>query len=436
MDDTLLQSQLRAALDLARTGHAAEAQALFERIHGLRPDCAEAAIALARAAMQRGDMARAQATLTAARDANADHEALAVEHAVCLATVGELSAAIAAMRRFVDRVPQSPMAWLLFGQLLDDSGQRTPALLARFEALRSAHHAGVWTGPQSTPPHLQALVGQAVHDVRAHRREVFFGVTDALRREHGGAALKRIDRALTGYLGEWDATPTDTMQRPRFFYVPDLPAQPFLDPSLQPWAPRLRAAFTDIRDEAVSLIREQQGLEDFVQVQEGDSIGNYLGGAQPSWEAFFFYRHGERYDANHARCPRTSAVLESLDLVRIPGQTPEICFSVLAPGTHILPHHGVTNTRTVMHLPLIVPEHCALNLVDRGEHRWREGELVMFDDTFLHEAWNHSDSVRVVLLMDCWNPHLTPVEREASVRIAQTIGVLDVALRDNDWPTP
>ena len=76
---------------------------------------------------------------------------------------------------------------------------------------------------------------------------------------------------------------------------------------------------------------------------------------------------------------------------------------------------------------------CALNLIDRGRHHWREGELVMFDDTFLHEAWNRSNSVRIILLMDCWNPYLTTVEREAVTRIAQTIGALDVGLDVDAW---
>jgi aspartate beta-hydroxylase len=189
-----------------------------------------------------------------------------------------------------------------------------------------------------------------------------------------------------------------------------------------------------IRDEALSVLREDSGLEDFVQVRAGDRMENYLGGIAPAWEAFFFYRHGERYDGNHRRCPRTSAVLESLDLCRIPGQTPEICFSVLAAGTHILPHYGVSNARAVMHLPLVVPPRCALNLVERGQHEWREGELLLFDDTYLHEAWNRSTSPRVILLMDCWNPHLSAVEREFVCLLSEVIGVLDVALSPKVWP--
>ena len=179
---------------------------------------------------------------------------------------------------------------------------------------------------------------------------------------------------------------------------------------------------------------ESAGFEDFVRLRPGDRMDRYLQGPAPSWEAYFFYRHGQRYDDHHARCPVTSATLESLDLFRVPGQAPEICFSLLKPHTEILPHHGVCNARVVMHLPLLVPPGCALNLVDIGAREWREGELLMFDDTYLHSAWNRSDHLRVILLMDCWNPHLTPPERDGVVRLTQLIGELDFLFSDKGWP--
>jgi aspartyl/asparaginyl beta-hydroxylase (cupin superfamily) len=78
----------------------------------------------------------------------------------------------------------------------------------------------------------------------------------------------------------------------------------------------------------------------------------------------------------------------------------------------LLPHHGVTNVRVVGHLPLIVPADCALSVAGI-EHRWRVGEVVTFDDTYLHEAWNRSDEIRVVMIFDLWHPDLTDVERMA-----------------------
>jgi aspartate beta-hydroxylase len=84
----------------------------------------------------------------------------------------------------------------------------------------------------------------------------------------------------------------------------------------------------------------------------------------------------------------------------------------------------VTNTRLVFHLPLIVPPDCALN-VGGVEHRWREGEPILFDDTFEHEAWNRSDQPRLILLMDCWNPHLTEAEKEASRHVIEAIDTIE-----------
>jgi aspartate beta-hydroxylase len=159
----------------------------------------------------------------------------------------------------------------------------------------------------------------------------------------------------------------------------------------------------------------------------GPKPANYLGGAaaQPAWDAFFFYRHAKRYDEHHARAPVTSALLESIELCRVRHQAPEILFSVLRPQSTIMPHYGVTNTRLVFHLPLLVPPDCALNVVDRGTHAWREGEPMMFDDTYLHEAWNRSDHVRVILLMDCWNPHLSDAEKHAVRLLVEAIDAIE-----------
>jgi aspartate beta-hydroxylase len=238
-----------------------------------------------------------------------------------------------------------------------------------------------------------------------------------------------VDRALAGYLGEFDSKPTDPRQRPKFLFFPDIPCPPYHDPYLQPWASKLQGAWHVLREDALRVLDEDKQLPNFIDIPDGAPADAVLtgDGPRPAWEAFFFYRHGKRYDANHVRCPRTSEVLESIELCRIADEAPEILFSVLTPGTHIQPHYGVTNTRLVMHLPLVVPPDCALNLVNAGEHHWKEGELVMFDDTFLHEAWNRSSSTRIILLMDCWNPHLTDVEKAAVKQMIETISSLHLA---------
>lgn len=92
-------------------------------------------------------------------------------------------------------------------------------------------------------------------------------------------------------------------------------------------------------------------------------------------------------------------------------------FSVLAPHTHIPPHHGETNARLVVHLPLIVPEKCTYR-VGFEHRRWAVGETLIFDDSIEHEARNDSDELRVVLIFDVWNPLLSPGDRDMVKRLS------------------
>lgn len=119
---------------------------------------------------------------------------------------------------------------------------------------------------------------------------------------------------------------------------------------------------------------------------------------------------------------RSSSVLklESLGLHRVPGYTPEVMYSVLRPHSTMPDHTGSVNGRLIVHLPLIVPENCGGLRVGEEQRGWREGECLIFDDAYRHEAWNHSDDTRVVLILDTWNPALSEAEREAFRRMLDT----------------
>jgi beta-hydroxylase len=75
-------------------------------------------------------------------------------------------------------------------------------------------------------------------------------------------------------------------------------------------------------------------------------------------------------------------------------------FSSLRPGTHIAPHTGYPDGVLRCHLGLVVPETgCGIRVGDETRH-WEVGKCLVFDDTLEHEAWNHSDRTRVILLLD------------------------------------
>ena len=108
---------------------------------------------------------------------------------------------------------------------------------------------------------------------------------------------------------------------------------------------------------------------------------------------------------------KTAAAIEALPLSDLPGRTPTVFFSLLRPGTHLPAHTGVSNVRTIIHLPLIVPPGCEFRV--GGETReWRVGEAFAFDDTIEHEAWNRSGSLRAILIFDVWNPYIEEAERD------------------------
>jgi aspartate beta-hydroxylase len=257
--------------------------------------------------------------------------------------------------------------------------------------------------------------------LRAHRRTALHSLLDTLAGRYGREALERVERGLRIYLREDAPEYVDPRQQPTFFYVPGLPAMPFFPRELFPWLEAFEACTTDIRQELLAVLPSETGRERVFTSEELERQNLRAEQGPPTWNGYYFYRHGERRDDNCARCPRTAAAIDELPLSRVPEHGPEVLFSVFTPGTHLLPHQGVTNTRVVGHLPLIVPAECALRV--GGElHEWQEGRVVVFDDTYEHEAWNRSDRTRVVLIFDLWNPYLSEAERAVISDLIVEIG--------------
>jgi aspartyl/asparaginyl beta-hydroxylase (cupin superfamily) len=104
----------------------------------------------------------------------------------------------------------------------------------------------------------------------------------------------------------------------------------------------------------------------------------------------------------------------------LPNFSPTAMFSCLEARTTIPPHCGETNTRLIVHLPLIVPAGCWFR-VGNETREWHYGKAFVFDDTIEHEARNDSDELRVVLIFDVWNPFLSPAERELVAGLVNSV---------------
>jgi aspartate beta-hydroxylase len=203
------------------------------------------------------------------------------------------------------------------------------------------------------------------------------------------------------------------LQRPTVHFFPGLPQCAWYDRADFAWAEAIEAQTDAIRVELLAVLADDTAFKPYI---EGDNHGparDYQGLlANPAWGAFYFWRDGQPVAENLARCPATAAALAAVPHPTIAGRSPTAMFSLLRPKTHIPGHHGMLNARLIAHLPLIVPEGCAMRV--GGKTRpWRVGELTLFDDSVEHEAWNDSDETRVILLFDVARPELDPDEARA-----------------------
>lgn len=211
--------------------------------------------------------------------------------------------------------------------------------------------------------------------------------------------------------------------QPLVLAYPYLPAVQFFDRALFPWLSQLEAATPVIRAELQALLAESQaGFAPYVAYPAGVPVNQWAAlNHSDAWAARFLTQHGIPQTDTRARCPQTAALLDTLPLFDCPGRGPVAFFSLLKPHTHIPPHTGATNIRTIVHLPLIVPPQCGFR-VGNDSRPWVEGEAFAFDDTIEHEAMNGSDQLRAVLIVDVWNPYLSATERDL---LRDYVAVLD-----------
>jgi aspartyl/asparaginyl beta-hydroxylase (cupin superfamily) len=218
-------------------------------------------------------------------------------------------------------------------------------------------------------------------------------------------------------------------QEPSDFHYPGLPEIEFHERGHFPRLAALEQATGDIRAEFDALIAaEAAEMVPYIQYPDRVPMRQWKElNHNPKWSAIHLLQNGQRIDVNARHCPKTIEAIAGMDQPQVPGASPNAMFSLLAPKTRIPPHTGVANTRLVCHLPLIVPDDCEFRC---GEtiREWRVGEAFVFDDTIEHEAWNDSDQLRVVLIIDVWPPALGPGDREA---VAAVIGASGTTVMGN-----
>jgi aspartate beta-hydroxylase len=265
-------------------------------------------------------------------------------------------------------------------------------------------------------PEFDQLLDRARTFVQAQQNKLADAIADRLAADLS-VATARDRRRMQGAADHWLGKRQIYANQCEGLHYPFLPADEFFDRDHFPWIGQLEAATPVILDELKQILAGRDpGLEPYISMVPGTppSKWSQLDGSL-DWGAFHLWKEGKRIDENCARAPRTTELVEALPLCRIDGRAPAVFFSILKAGSHIPPHTGVTNVRSIVHLGLVVPEGCGFRV--GGETReWRAGEAFVFDDTIEHEAWNRSGDDRAILIIDIWNPHLDGHERDMICR--------------------
>lgn len=294
--------------------------------------------------------------------------------------------------------------------------------LARAGDVRGAHSfyalaVQVADGAGTLPPSLAADIARARSAI-ANSADLYRAHLDDALAERGfgpGTRTPRIEMALALMNGTRELY----VQQPTSFYFPELPQRQFYERAEFDWAAALEAETDAIRGELEAVLATDPAFPAYVEQAPNRPIKVHRLVGNPDWGAFHLLKGGP-VPGNAERCPRTIAALARAPQPVIAGRSPMALFSLLKPGTHIFPHNGLLNTRLICHLPLIVPEGCRFR-VGNEVRQWQEGELLIFDDSIEHEAWNDGSSIRVILLFEIWRPEIGAEDRAGLTALFEAI---------------
>ena len=159
----------------------------------------------------------------------------------------------------------------------------------------------------------------------------------------------------------------------------------------------LRQNYPVIKAEAEALMKSRLEMPTYHQL---DPRQKFISNADTKkWRVFMLYAMGIKPEENRKKCPQTAALLD-----KVPNLI-QAFFSILEPGKSVPAHDGPNHAQLRYHLGLIIPTDNPPSIrVKDTIYTWKEGEAVLFDDTWNHEVYNQSAQERVILLVDTMRP--------------------------------
>jgi len=169
---------------------------------------------------------------------------------------------------------------------------------------------------------------------------------------------------------------------------------PYIDVAHFPELNVLQENWQMIRDEAINLnqathIKASADLDDL-------GFNSFF---RTGWKRFYLKWYGANLKSAEQLCPKTLALLQQLPSVK------GAMFAMLPPGAYLGKHRDPYAGSLRYHLGLVTPnsDDCYIS-VDGQKYSWRDGEAVIFDETYIHYAKNQTEQNRIILFLDVKRP--------------------------------
>ncbi|WP_293500643.1 aspartyl/asparaginyl beta-hydroxylase domain-containing protein [Roseateles sp.] len=190
-----------------------------------------------------------------------------------------------------------------------------------------------------------------------------------------------------------------------------LPAKPYLPVAGFPELKLLQEHWQDIRAEAFQLAEAGE-------IKKSDKYNDagFNSFFKTGWTRFHLKWYGDAHPSARELCPVTTALLQRIPTVKA------AMFAALPPGGRLVTHRDPFAGSVRYHLGLVTPndDRCYIS-VDGERYSWRDGQGVIFDETYLHYAENQSDQMRIILFCDVERPLNNPVARWFNHFISHTL---------------
>lgn len=172
------------------------------------------------------------------------------------------------------------------------------------------------------------------------------------------------------------------------YFFSGMPNTPYVSPSHVPELALPKTEWQTFREEALSLVEAGQIRAAARYSDIGFNSFFYAG-----WKRFSLRWYDNAHPSAAILCPRTIEILQRVPSVKATK------FAMLPGGSKLNPPRDPFAGSLRYHLGLITPndDRCVI-VADGMPHSWREGEDVMFDETYLHQAANETDQNRIITI--------------------------------------